>query len=338
MLDKKAFQAQQPVAYQTLSNALKTGRLSHAYLFYGPKNPIKNQAALLMAQSLSCAHPDADGFACQQCESCRQIEREESPDFFWLHPGGLRRTKPMSRKELDAWWKNQLEAREDKKAWRIRKEDILAVQDAFAASAITEGSRQSYILEGYESATPSASNALLKFLEEPKAGLCGILTADELANVLPTIVSRCQLVPFRGRSKEALAMELGTLIEDEELVAILASAGYDVKKTGSLMEDEALFDLRDAAKDYWQNRQKHSALVALQLGPFSKKKHLSREALEFFFHALLYYLQQEQILDALHLDLRIILLDGLDALRLPLDPALLLERVCFQIKSRSSRR
>ncbi len=334
MIDKKLLKEQQPVAYRTLSHALLSDRLSHAYLFYGSSGSIKARLALLMVQSLFCSNCDEDGFACQECESCQRIAREENPDVYWLHNGGLRRSKPLTRKELDAWWKqNQVETAQKK--WTIRKEDVLAIQDAFAVSALTSRQRQAYILEQYDQATPSASNSLLKFLEEPKEGLFGILTVDELSNVLPTIVSRCQLIPFRSQSRQAARQELQELIDDEQLVAILAGAGYDLAAAGSLLEDEAAFEIRDAAKEYWANRTDHMALVSLQTGVFAKNAKLSRHGLKFFLHCLLYFLEEENRLDALHLDLRLILLEAVDALRLPLDPALLLERVCLQIMQRS---
>lgn len=335
MVDKNLLAHQQPVAWKILSRSLRSGRISHAYLFYGPKNPMKSKMALLYAQSLVCKNPDEDGFACQECESCLQLEKEENPDFYWLHPGGIRKSRPLSRKELDAWWKNRLEQGSSTRSWRIRKEDVLAVQEAFALSAVTTGQKQIYILEQYESATPSASNSLLKFLEEPKDSLIGILTVDELSSVLPTIVSRCQLIPFRTPPVEGLKAELADLIEDEEIVSILAKAGYDLEKAGPLLEDEAIFELRDAALAWWEQRTLHMALVNLQLGVFSKNRHLSREGLAFFFQTLLWKLEQEQSLDLLYLDLRILLLEALDALRLPLDPALLLERTLFALRRRS---
>ena len=334
MLDKQMFNEQQPVAYRTLSNALKSNRLSHAYLFYGKGGTMKSRVALLVTQSISCPHCDEDGFACQTCETCRQIERDENPDVYWLRPGGLRQTKPLTRKELTAWWKNELVVREQKK-WSILKEDILAIQNSFAAGALTQVDHQTYILEQYDKATPSASNSLLKFLEEPKDNLTGILTVDELSNVLPTIVSRCQLIPFRSRSRAALVNELEEIIDDPELVEILAWSEYDLNRAGSLLEDEAAFEIRDAAKAFWPNRTSHRALVDLELGVFAKDAHLSRQAVEFFLHCLLYYLEQDQKLDLGHLDLRLILLEGIDALRNPLDPALLLERVVSQIQKSS---
>ena len=331
MLNKAKLKELQPVAYRTLSNALLSKRISHAYLFFGPKNMAKQDLALLFAQSLICPHCDEDGFACGECALCRQLIKEENPDFFWLHPGGIRKGKPLTRKELEAWWKGQ-QILESPKTWSIRKEDILALQEAFSTSALSEGQKQTYILEGYDHATPAASNSLLKFLEEPKDNLVGILIVDELANVLPTIVSRCQLIPFRARSREALEGELSTWIADQELVSILAKAGYDWNKANFLLEEEAAFEIRDAAKIFWPRRMEHLALVELQLGVFSKKNHLNRSALEFFFHCLLYYLERDHTLNPQSLQMRFTLLNAIDTLKAPVDPALLLEKTIWRLQ------
>ncbi len=331
MLNKTKLKELQPVAYRTLSNALLSKHISHAYLFFGPKNRAKQDLALLFAQSLICPHCDEDGFACGECEFCKQLEKEENPDFFWLHPGGVRKGKPLTRKELEAWWKGQ-HIQETSKVWSIRKEDILTLQDAFSTSALSEAQKQIYILEGYDQATPAASNSLLKFLEEPKDNLVGILIVDELASVLPTIVSRCQLISFRARSRSALEDELSTWIADQELVSILAKAGYDWNKASPLLEEEAAFEIRDAAKTFWPRYMEHLALVELQLGVFSKKNHLNRSALEFFFHCLLYYLEMDNTLTFQSLQMRFTLLNAIDALKAPLDPALVLERTVWGLK------
>lgn len=335
MIDKDQLKYLQPVAYRTLSNALLSNRISHAYLFFGPKNMAKQELALLFAQSLICPHVDQDGFACGKCPSCQQLEKEENPDFFWLHPGGIRKGKPLTRKELEAWWKGQPSQDVSAKAWSIRKEDILSLQDSFAATAVSEAQKQIYILDGYDQATSAASNSLLKFLEEPKDQLVGILIVEELNNVLPTIVSRCQLIPFRARSRNALEEELSQWIEDQELVCILAKAGYDLNKISPLLEEEAAFEIRDAAKAFWPQRIEHLALVDLQLGVFSKKKYLNRPALEFFFHCLLYYLEQDKTITLTTLQMRLILLQALDSLKAPLDPALLLEKTIWNLQNPS---
>ena len=163
----------------------------------------------------------------------------------------------------------------------------------------------------------------------------GILVVDELSNVLPTIVSRCQLIPFRMASMESRKEELRALIGDEELVSVFAYSGYDLLSSQKLMEGEAAFEILDASVQYWKERSKHIGIYHLQTQVFSKNAQLSRMGIEFFFHCLLYHLEMENKLDLMHLDLRMILLEGLDACRYPLDPALLLDRVCMQIRKRT---
>lgn len=341
MIDKNRLKEEQPVAWQTLSHALKTQKLSHAYLFYGPHNPIKSQMALLLAQSRVCPNCDEDGFACQECAACKQIAHEQNPDFYWLRPNGLYSGKPLTRKQIEAKWKQREEESEpvvslaQLKSWSIGKQDILNIQQAFQTRAIGYVNQQTYIIEQYDKANAFASNSLLKFLEEPRENLMGILIVDELSNVLPTIVSRCQLIPFRMASMESRKDELRTLIEDEDLISVFAYSGYDILAAQKLMEGEAAFEILDASAKYWKERAKHIGIYHLQTEVFSKSGQLSRMGVEFFFHCLLYHLEVENKLDLMHLDLRMILLEGLDACRHPLDPALLLDRVCMQIRKRT---
>lgn len=338
MVDKKKLKERQPVAWKILSNALKSGRISHAYMFYGQKNPDQSRLALLFAQSMNCEHPDEDGIACQNCETCQLIARDMYPDFFWLHPGGLQARKPLTRKELDAWWKTNAVPSEQKTSWRLRKEDILRLQDTFATSSGTDARRQVYIIEQYEQATASASNTLLKFLEEPKDGLTGILCTSAINTVLPTIVSRCQLIPMRPPARAALEAEIAEIIDDPEIVAILARAGYGPDSLEALLENEALFELRNAAKEYWPQRTSHSAIVRLECGVFSKSGFPTREAAAFFLHGLLYFLEQEQTEQADRLEERSTLVEALDALRQPLDPVLLIERVARDLRKEALRK
>lgn len=343
MIDKKRLKEEQPVAWRILSNALKTDSLSHAYLFYGPHNPLKSKMALLVAQSCVCPNRDEDGFACQTCSACQQIEHEQNPDFYWLRPNGLYGGKPLTRKQIEAKWKqrdsgdnpDEPASLAQMKNWSIGKQDILNIQEAFQANAIGIVNQQTYIIEQYDRANASASNSLLKFLEEPKSNLMGILTVDELSNVLPTIVSRCQLIPFRMASIESRKEELRSLVDDENLVSVFAYSGYDRANAEKLLEGEAAFEILEASEQYWKERSKHIALYHLQTGVFSKTNQLSRMGVEFFFHCLLFHLEQENELDFMHLDLRLILLEGIDACRLPLDPALLLDRICMQIRKRT---
>lgn len=342
MTDKSALKASQPVAWQVLSNALKNDSCSHAYLLYGPKGSAKNQLALLFAQSLFCENRDEDGFACQECEKCRQIEREENPDFFWMHPAGFR-TKPMTRKELAAFWSGEAPRQEDEKEqkeYRIRKDDIQTMQKTFSTSALQSG-HQVFLLEQYERATVQASNSLLKFLEEPKEGVVGILCTDSLNQVLPTITSRCQLIRLRPSSRDLLEEDLKKLVDDEEMAAMMARAGYTPQELSALMEKENLFEIKDASREYFDNCQSFSALTKLQTGLFQssrkKGKTISKDSLKLFFQWLLYWNSKEFEKDPVcALNIQKAILDGLDALQSPCDLALLLDWMGLQLlKSKS---
>lgn len=345
-ISKQELKNSQPVAWKILSAALKTGKISHAYLLHGPKGAPLSEMALLFVQSLFCRHRDEDGFACRECESCRRIAAEETPDVFWLHPGGLLSSKPMSRKELSAWWnakKEEQDGETEKKKkktreFRIRKEDIAALQDGFAASAL-EGGRQAYILEEYDRATPEASNSLLKFFEEPREGLTGILCSHHPEAILPTILSRAQMVPFRPASRSARAEEIGMLLEDSDYAQMLADAGYTRAQAEELIENIPVFEIRDAAEAFWKNRTSCLAVCELQLGVLNSRTGcLSRESLQLFFAWLLRFMKKEELNNPEGiLEMRLLVLESMDALRKPVDLALLADRTCGDIVALSIR-
>ena len=154
-MNKEYLKKAQPIVYQTLSNALKNKKVANAYLFHGPKGSSKLETAILFAQSIVCEHTDFDGFACQECESCKRIENEESLDYMIVSND------------------------------RIKKKDIVDLQAFFESTSAGKQNARIYILDHYDKATPDASNSLLKFLEEPSEGIYGILIAHEKSNVLP---------------------------------------------------------------------------------------------------------------------------------------------------------
>ena len=172
-MNKEYLKKAQPIVYQTLSNALKNKRVANAYLFHGPKGSSKLETAILFAQSIVCEHTDFDGFACQECESCKRIENEDSLDYMIVSND------------------------------RIKKKDIVDLQAFFESTSAGKQNARIYILDHYDKATPDASNSWLKFLEEPSEGIYGILIADEKSNVLPTIQSRCQAIHFKTAAHAA---------------------------------------------------------------------------------------------------------------------------------------
>ncbi len=164
---------EQPIAWQTLCHALKNNQLAHAYLFHGPKGTSKLECAMLVAQSLVCPNKDEHGFACEECEECKRIAHHQFADLIYL----------------------------DGSETSIKKENILKLQHEFAKTGLEHTGHKIYVVNQAENATTEALNALLKFLEEPSSTqMTAILICDQMDRLLPTIVSRCQLIPFRPLS------------------------------------------------------------------------------------------------------------------------------------------
>ena len=167
--------ADQPRVRDFLARALLEGRLSHAYLFLGAPGSGKHEAALALAQCVVCP---VGGDA--TCDECRRVAHRTHPDVHWLEPGSATGYLVAQVRELI--------------------EDV-SLAPVRAASKV-------YVLERCELLRGAAANALLKTLEEPPANTVFILCGRSTAAMLPTIVSRCQEVPFRVVSPTAGADEV----------------------------------------------------------------------------------------------------------------------------------
>lgn len=159
---------QQPVVYRTISNALKNNRLSHSYLFSGPKGSGKKQTAFLIAQSLVCQNKTNE-FACECCSSCLRIKENNYADLVYV----------------------------DCKDNNIKIKDVENLKDKFDKTALEAAGKKIFIIKNCENLTSKAANSLLKFIEEPSSNLTGIFLTNQIDNVLPTIISRCQNLNFR---------------------------------------------------------------------------------------------------------------------------------------------
>ncbi|MBR0230196.1 MAG: AAA family ATPase [Erysipelotrichaceae bacterium] len=198
----------QPVVYSTLHNALKNSHLSHCYLFVGDKGTMKRETALLMAQSLICSEPKEDVWACEECIDCIRIAENNYFDLILI----------------------------DGSDGPIKIEEINRMQQQFDKTALEAAGVKVLIIDHAENLTGKSANSLLKMIEEPQGDLTIIFITERIERILPTIVSRCQVINFRPQSKKALearALQLGLdpldahiacqLIQSEEQIADLDS-------------------------------------------------------------------------------------------------------------------
>lgn len=147
----------------------------HAYLITGPRHVGKTTLARAFAQTLLCRQGET--FPCGTCRACRLITSGAHPDFRMVQPvdkdGQVNRARGLIR---------------------VEQADIL-VRDV--AMRPMEGRYKVFLLQDVHAANDNFSNKILKTLEEPSERVILILTADDRSNILPTIVSRCQVLPLR---------------------------------------------------------------------------------------------------------------------------------------------
>jgi DNA polymerase-3 subunit delta' len=152
-------------AIDLLEHSIRNNRLGHAYLFVGPRQVGKYTLAKAMAQAILCTDEDAP---CGMCRACRLVEADRHPDVHLIAPDGS----------------------------SIKIEAMREVQHAISLSAV-EGRYRVVIVDEFDRATTSAANALLKTLEEPPNGVILLLVATRPESLLPTIISRCQVLSLR---------------------------------------------------------------------------------------------------------------------------------------------
>ncbi len=202
----------------TLKNAVKSGKLAHAYLFCGPRGVGKTTCARIFAKAINCEHPTESGEACNNCESCQAFNEQRSYNIF----------------ELDAASNNGVE--------HIK---TLMEQTRIPPQM---GKYKVFIIDEVHMLSTAAFNAFLKTLEEPPAHVIFILATTEKHKILPTIISRCQIYDFErmtvsnivGYLKEVAEKE-GITYEEEALNVIAEKADGGMRDALSIFDQAASF-------------------------------------------------------------------------------------------------
>lgn len=198
----------QPLVRKMLKQFIKKERLAHAYLFEGEKGTGKMETGLLLAKTLFC-QSSGDTIPCGVCPNCQRISNRNHPDFHIVEPDGA----------------------------SIKKEQILLLQQEFAKKGV-ESKRKFYITRHADKMTASAANSLLKFLEEPHEGTIALLITENMNQMLPTILSRCQIIKFYPLPKEEMIRLLIERGIKPERAPFLAHITNNVEEALSLAQDE----------------------------------------------------------------------------------------------------
>ncbi len=202
----------QDVAVRVLKNAIKLNKVSHAYLFAGPRGTGKTTIARILTKALNCLQP-VDGEPCGVCENCLAIDKGSFPDLI----------------EIDA-------------ASNRGIDDIRAIRDAVSYTPI-KGKYKVYILDEAHMLTKEAFNALLKTLEEPPPKTVFVLCTTEYEKIMPTILSRCQRLIFSKLREDQIVENLkkicqaeGIQYEEEALYMIAKLSDGGMRDAVSLLD------------------------------------------------------------------------------------------------------
>mgnify|MGYP000203658332 CR=1 FL=1 len=197
----------------TLRTAVRSGKLSHAYLFCGPRGVGKTTAARVLARTINCENLSAEGEACGQCESCKAFEEQRSFNIF----------------ELDAASNNSVE-------------DIRQLTEQVQMPPAL-GRYKVYIIDEVHMLSAAAFNAFLKTLEEPPSYAIFILATTEKHKILPTILSRCQIYDFKRITVQDITRHLHYVADSEGIDAEETALGLIAEKADGGMRDAlSMFD------------------------------------------------------------------------------------------------
>jgi len=206
-------------AVDMLKKHVVNGTTRHAYLFAGPPGLGRRTLALRFAQALNCQSPIETGIPCGKCRDCKQIDAMQHPDLAVVQA--------------------------DSEGGTLKVDQIRDTRRSLTLKPYIANYRVALFLR-FQQANDNAANALLKTLEEAPSYAVLILTADNPEQLLPTIVSRCEVLRLRPLNIEAVQKELenrGLEIGQAKLIAHISGGrfGYALR----LIENDSLLEKRD---------------------------------------------------------------------------------------------
>ncbi len=234
---EKYLKNKQPIIYRTFLRSFENHHLSHAYLISGnPGTPLL-EVAKYLAKTILCDSPDP--LACNNCITCLRVDDNNYPDFIVLD--GSKKT--------------------------IKKDEVGRIETQFEKTAFESKGVMIYIIHLVENMGLEAINSILKFLEEPGSEIYAFLTTNNENNVLPTILSRCQILRLKLVNRQEViedAIELNVPQEDAELLSYFYNDGeliYDILDNKE--EKEYYEDAKTAFVEFLKNLGKEDRREAV---------------------------------------------------------------------------
>src|SRR5690625_872888 len=198
----------QPLASKIITNSIKKGRISHAYLIQGARGTGKEAIALLITKGLFCENK-TDVEPCHECNACKRIASGNHPDVHWIEPDGR----------------------------SIKIEQIRDLQKEFSYSGL-ESTRKVYVISGADTLTVNAANRILKFLEEPSKTTTAMMLTDNSQSIIPTVRSRCQIIDLQPLNPLLFQKQLVESGMSETNATLMSALTNNSDEAFDLSEDE----------------------------------------------------------------------------------------------------
>ncbi len=203
-------------AARIITNSIKLNRVSHSYIFEGPRGTRKKWAAILFAKSLLCKNPQGVN-PCNECHNCKRIDSLTHPNLFLINPVGK----------------------------IIKKEVISSLIQELGKASLEKGPRI-YIIVDADRFNQSSANTLLKTMEEPGQEVYQVLITENYHSLLPTIVSRAETIHFLPVNRQVIRDYLLTLEVGETTANIISQYTSDIEnaiKLARSKETEEIINL-----------------------------------------------------------------------------------------------